>query len=32
MRGDRPYIFADTLRRKGLQEIVSFIEKAGGLS
>jgi urease accessory protein len=32
MRGDRPYVFADTLRRKGLDEIVLFIETAGGLS
>ena len=31
-RGDRPYVFADTLRRKGLDEIVLFIETAGGLS
>ena len=32
MRGERPYVFADTLRRKGLDSIVAFIEKAGGLS
>jgi urease accessory protein len=32
MRGERPYVFADTLRRKGLDRIVAFIESAGGLS
>ena len=32
MRGERPYVFADTLRRKGLEQIVAFIETAGGLS
>ncbi len=32
MRGDRPYVFADTLRRTGLERIVEFIETAGGLS
>ncbi|MYZ49787.1 urease accessory protein UreG [Propylenella binzhouense] len=32
MRGDRPYVFADTLRRKGLDRIVAFIEERGGLS
>ena len=32
MRGDRPYVFADTRRRKGLDRIVAFIEAAGGLS
>ena len=32
VRGGRPYVFADTLRRKGLDQIVAFIEKAGGLS
>ncbi len=31
MRGDRPYVFADTLRRKGLDRIIAFIEAAGGL-
>ncbi len=31
-RAGRPYVFADLLRRKGLDEIVSFIESAGGLS
>ncbi len=29
MRDGRPYVFADTLRRKGLDQIVGFIEKAG---
>ena len=32
VREGRPYVFADTLRRKGLGEIVAFIETAGGLS
>src|SRR6188768_2448302 len=32
MRGDRPYVFADTLRRKGLDQIIAFIEEAGGLA
>jgi urease accessory protein len=32
MRGSRPYVFADTRRRKGLEAIVAFIERAGGLS
>jgi urease accessory protein len=30
-RGARPYVFTDMLRRKGLDEVVHFIEKAGGL-
>ena len=30
-RGTRPYVFTDLLRRKGLAEIVAFLEKAGGL-
>jgi urease accessory protein len=32
MRGERPYVFADTLRRKGLDRVVSFIETVGGLA
>jgi urease accessory protein len=32
MRGERPYVFADMRRRVGLERIVAFIEKAGGLS
>ncbi|HWT31795.1 MAG TPA: GTP-binding protein, partial [Propylenella sp.] len=32
MRGGRPYVFADTLRRRGLKEIVAFLERAGGLA
>jgi urease accessory protein len=32
VRGDRPYVFADTLRRQGLDRILDFIETAGGLS
>jgi urease accessory protein len=31
MRGERPYVFADTLRRRGLDRVVRFIESAGGL-
>lgn len=30
-RGQRPFVFTDLLRQKGLDEIVSFIEKHGGL-
>jgi urease accessory protein len=32
MRGGRPYVFADTLRRRGLDEIVRFLEEKGGLA
>jgi urease accessory protein len=32
VRDGRPYVFADTLRRRGLDQIVAFIEKSGGLS
>jgi urease accessory protein len=31
-RGQRPFVFSDLLRLKGLDEIVSFIERQGGLS
>jgi urease accessory protein len=31
-RGDRPYVFSDLLRLKGLHEIESFIVKSGGLA
>jgi urease accessory protein len=31
MRAGRPYVFTDLLRRKGVAEIVTFIEQAGGL-
>ena len=31
MRAGRPYVFTDLLRRKGVAEIVAFIEQAGGL-
>ncbi|SER01781.1 urease accessory protein [Faunimonas pinastri] len=31
MRAGRPYVFADMRRRVGLDEIVGFIEKSGGL-
>ena len=30
-RGQRPFVFTDMLRRKGLDQIISFIESAGGL-
>jgi urease accessory protein len=32
VRSGRPYVFTDLLRSKGLAEVVSFIEKAGGLA
>jgi urease accessory protein len=32
MRAGRPYVFTDLMRRKGVAEVVSFIEQAGGLS
>lgn len=32
VRDGRPYIFTDLLRQKGLEEVVAFIEKAGGLA
>ena len=31
VRGDRPFVFTDLLRQKGLAEIVAFLEKQGGL-
>ena len=31
-RGGRPYVFADLLRRKGLDQIIAFIERTGGLA
>ncbi len=31
VREGRPYVFTDLLRRRGLDEIVAFIEKMGGL-
>ncbi len=31
VRGGRPYVFADLLRRKGLDAVVDFIEVQGGL-
>jgi urease accessory protein len=31
-RGERPYVFTDMLRRKGLDQIIAFIEAKGGLS
>jgi urease accessory protein len=32
VRDGRPYVFADTLRRKGLEQIIAFIEEKGGLA
>ena len=32
VRGDKPHVFTDLLRHKGLAEIVAFIERAGGLA
>ena len=32
VRGERPYVFADTLRRQGLDRIVAFIEAKAGLA
>ena len=32
VRGDRPYVFTDLLRQKGLAEVIAFIERAGGLA
>jgi urease accessory protein len=31
VREGRPYVFTDMLRRDGLDEVIAFIEKAGGL-
>jgi urease accessory protein len=31
-RGGRPYVFTDLLRQKGLADVVSFLEKHGGLT
>jgi urease accessory protein len=31
-RDGRPYVFTDLLRQRGLEEIVGFIERVGGLS
>jgi urease accessory protein len=30
-RGARPFVFTDMLRRKGLEDVIAFIAKAGGL-
>ncbi len=32
VRGMRPYVFTDMLRRKGLDEVIAFLEKNGGLT
>ena len=31
VRGEKPYVFANMLRREGLAQVISFIETAGGL-
>ena len=31
VREGRPYVFTDLLRREGLDEVIAFIEKVGGL-
>jgi urease accessory protein len=31
VRGARPYVFTDMLRRKGLDEVIAFLERKGGL-
>ena len=31
-RGERPYVFTDLLRLKGLQTVIEYIEKQGGLA
>jgi urease accessory protein len=32
VRGTRPYVFTDLLRQKGVNDVVAFIEHAGGLA
>jgi len=32
VRGERPYVFTDLLRQNGLNKVIAFIEKNGGLS
>jgi urease accessory protein len=32
VRADRPYVFTDMLRQKGLADVIAFIERNGGLS
>ncbi len=32
VRAGRPYVFTDLLRQKGLTDVISFLEKHGGLS
>jgi len=31
VRDGRPYVFTDMLRREGLEAVIAFIEKTGGL-
>jgi len=32
VRGQRPFVFTDLLRQKGLDEVVSFVRRSGGLA
>ncbi len=32
VRGERPFVFTDLLRAKGLAEVVAFLERSGGLA
>ena len=32
VRGQRPFVFSDLLRQKGLDEVVSFVRRSGGLA
>jgi urease accessory protein len=32
VRDGRPYVFTDMLRREGLEAVIAFIEKTGGLT
>ena len=31
VRGERPYVFTDLLRQKGLADVIAFVERSGGL-
>nr|WP_316650892.1 hypothetical protein [uncultured Gellertiella sp.] len=31
MRGTRPHVFTDLLRQTGLDEVIAFLEREGGL-
>jgi urease accessory protein len=32
MRGDKPFLFTELIRARGIEEIVAFIERRGGLA